>query len=98
MNYKRKEGDIIMGETWKEISIKEKMQIVNGTACVFGAITLYFIAFLVMFVGSFPLVSAGAMLLGTGLAFFGLGSFIKNQMMEFETRITNKMIGLEKGN
>jgi hypothetical protein len=37
------------------------------------------------------------MLLGTGLAFFGLGSFIKNQLMEFETRISNKMMGLEKG-
>lgn len=87
-----------MGETWKEISIKEKMQIVNGTACVFGAIILYFVAFLVLFVGSFPLVSAGAMLLGTGLAFFGLGSFIKSQMLEFETRITNKMANIEKEN
>lgn len=87
-----------MGETWKEISIKEKMQIVNGTACVFGAIILYFFAFLVLFVGSFPLVSAGAMLLGTGLAFFGLGSFIKSQMLEFETRIANKMANIEKEN
>ena len=86
-----------MAEGWKDISIKEKMQIVNGTACVFGAIALYFIAFLVLFVGSYPLVSGGAMLLGTGLAFFGLGSFIKNQLMEFETRISNKMVGLENG-
>ena len=51
-----------MGETWKEISIKEKMQIVNGTACVFGAIILYFVAFLVLFVGSFSLLLVSLLL------------------------------------
>ena len=31
--------------SWKEISIKEKMQIINGTVLVTAAIVLYFLAF-----------------------------------------------------
>lgn len=82
-------------ETWKNISVKEKWQIINGTVCVFSAIILYFVAFLVTLSIGFDVISGGATLLATGLAFFGITSYIKNQMMEFETKVNKKMKQLE---
>lgn len=82
-------------EKWKEISIKEKWQIINGTICVFAAIGLYFVAFLVTLSLGFDIISGGATLLATGLAFFGITSYIKNQMMEFETKVNKRMKQLE---
>lgn len=82
-------------ENWKNISSREKMQIVNGTALVFAAIALYFIAFLVTLTIGFEIISAGATLLGSGLAFFGITAFIKNQMVEFETKVNRKIKRLE---
>lgn len=82
-------------ENWKDISIKEKWQIINGTVCVFAAITLYFVAFLVTLSIGFDVISGGATLLATGLAFFGITSYIKNQMVEFETRVNKRMKQLE---
>lgn len=84
-----------MAEKWKDISIKDKMQIFNGTTCVFAAIILYFVAFFIMFIDSFQLVSAGAMLLATGLAFFGITSYVKSQMLDFETRMYKRMSKIE---
>ena len=84
-----------MGETWKEIPIKDKMQIINGTASVFAAIILYFVAFLITLCGSYQLVSAGATLLATGLAFFGITSYIKNQMIDFETKMGKRLDKIE---
>lgn len=82
-------------ETWKSISIKEKWQIINGTVCVFAAIALYFLAFAITLSIGFEIISAGATLLATGLAFFGITSYIKNQMVEFETKVNKKMKQLE---
>ena len=82
-------------ENWKDISIKEKWQIINGTVCVFAAITLYFVAFLVTLSIGFDVISGGATLLATGLAFFGITSYIKNQMLDFETRVNKRMKQLE---
>ena len=82
-------------ETWKSISIKEKWQIINGTVCVFAAIALYFLAFAITLSIGFEIISAGATLLATGLAFFGITSYIKNQMVEFETKVNRKMKQLE---
>ena len=82
-------------ETWKDITVKEKWQIINGTVCVFSAIILYFVAFLVTLSIGFDIISGGATLLATGLAFFGITSYIKNQMMEFETKVNKKMRELE---
>ena len=65
-------------EKWKNISIKEKWQIINGTILVFSAIILYFLAFIITLSIGFEVVSAGATLLATGLAFFGITSFVKN--------------------
>ena len=83
-------------ETWKDISIKEKMQLINGTALVTAAIVLYFVAFAITLTIGFEVVSAGATLLATGLAFFGITSYIKNQMIEFETRVNRKMKLIEE--
>lgn len=82
-------------ETWKNISIREKMQIVNGTALVFAAIILYFLAFVITLSVGFEIISAGATLLGTGLAFFGITSFVKNQMVNFETKVNEKIKRIE---
>ncbi len=85
-----------MAEGWHDISIKDKMQIINGTLCVAGAIALYFIGFLVMLIGDMPLVSAGATLLAAGLAFFGIASYFKNKMNDFESEVGRRMNRLEE--
>ena len=82
-------------ETWRNISIREKMQIINGTALVAAAIALYFIAFIVTLTVGFEIISAGATLLGSGLAFFGITAFVKNQMVQFESRVDKKIRRLE---
>lgn len=80
-----------MKTNWNETPIKEKMQIVNGTALVFAAIVLYFVAFIVTLTIGFEVISAGATLLASGLAFFGLNSFVKNQMIDFETKVNKRL-------
>lgn len=82
-------------ESWKNISAREKMQIINGTALVFSAIALYFIAFAITLTIGFEIISAGTTLLATGLAFFGITSYIKNQMMDFQVKVDQKIKKLE---
>ncbi len=82
-------------EKWKDISIKDKWQIINGTSLVFAAIILYFLSFALTLAIGFDVISAGATLLATGLAFFGITSYVKNQMVDFETRVNKKMKQLE---
>lgn len=82
-------------EKWKDISVKEKWQIINGTVLVFSAVILYFVAFIVTLTIGFEVISAGATLLATGLAFFGITSYIKNQMVDFEVKVNKKMKQLE---
>lgn len=84
-----------MENSWKEIGIKEKMQIFNGTSLVFAAIILYFVAFIVTLSVGFEIISAGATLLASGLAFFGLNAFVKNQMIDFEAKVEKKIKRLE---
>jgi len=78
-------------ETWKNISIREKLQLINGTALIVAAIALYFISFLITLSIGFDIISAGATLLATGLALFGITGFVKNSMMQFETKIEKKL-------
>lgn len=82
-------------ETWKDISVKEKWQIINGTSLVFAAIALYFVAFIITLSIGFEIISAGATLLASALAFFGLNSFVKNQMIEFEAKVDKKIKRME---
>ena len=79
------------GEHWREIGAREKMQIVNGTALVFAAIILYFIAFIFTLTVGYQIVSAGATLLGSGLAFFGITAFVRNEMVQLETTVDKKL-------
>lgn len=81
--------------SWKEIGVREKFQIVNGTVLILSAIILYFLAFLITLSIGFEVVSAGATLLATGLAFFGISSFVKNQMVHFEASINDKLRKIE---
>ena len=85
----------MINNTWKEICIREKFQIINGTLLVFSAIILYFLAFLLTLSIGFEVVSAGSTLLATGLAFFGISTFVKNQLGHFETSINEKLKKLE---
>lgn len=82
-------------KSWAEIGVREKFQIVNGTVLIFSAIILYFLAFLITLSIGFDVVSAGATLLATGLAFFGISTFVKNQLVNFETNINEKLKKLE---
>lgn len=81
--------------TWKEICVREKFQIINGTLLILSAIILYFLAFLLTLSIGFDIISAGSTLLATGLAFFGISTFIKNQMVNFEAHINNRLKKLE---
>ena len=81
---------------WKDIGIREKMQIINGSVLVFSAIILYFVAFIITLSIGFEIISAGATLLATGLAFFGITSFVKNQMVDFEARVSDKIRKMER--
>lgn len=78
-------------ETWKNISIREKMQLINGTMLIISAIILYFVAFILTMTIGMEIVSAGATLLATGLAFFGITGYIKNQMIHFESKVEKQM-------
>ena len=82
-------------ETWKSISIKEKWQIINGSSLVFSAIILYFVSFILTLSIGFDVISAASTMLATGLAFFGITSYIKNQMMNFETKVNRQIKRLE---
>lgn len=81
---------------WSDTSVKEKWQIINGTVLVMSAIILYFLAFILTLSIGFEVVSAGATLLATGLAFFGITSFVKNQMVDFEAKVNNKIRKMEE--
>lgn len=82
-------------ETWRNIGIREKMQIINGTVLIVSAIVLYFLAFIITLTIGFEIISAGATLLGSGLAFFGITAFVKNQMVQFEAKVDKKIRRLE---
>lgn len=82
-------------ETWKTISIREKLQLINGTGLIIAAITLYFLSFIITLSIGFDIISAGATLLATGLALFGITGFVKNSMMQFETKIERKLKKME---
>ena len=81
--------------TWEEICVREKFQIINGTLLIFSAIILYFLAFIITLSIGFDIISAGSTLLATGLAFFGISTFVKNQLGHFETSINEKLKNLE---
>lgn len=81
---------------WKETSSKEKWQIINGTVLVFSAIILYFLSFCLTLAIGFDIISAGGTLLASGLAFFGLSSFFKNQMIEFQAKVDERLRKMEK--
>ena len=81
---------------WKDTSIREKLQLINGTVLVFSAIVLYFLAFIITMTVGLEVISAGATLLATGLAFFGITSFVKNQMVDFEAKVNDKLRKMER--
>ena len=83
-------------ETWKSIGIRDKWQIINGTVLIFSAIILYFVCFLLTLTIGMGVISAGGTMLATGLAFFGITSYIKNQMTNFETKINERMNKVEE--
>lgn len=82
-------------EKWRDLSFRDKMQIINGTTLVFAAIILYFVAFIVTLTIGFEIISAGATLLGSALAFFGITAFVKNQMVQFEATVDKKIKHIE---
>lgn len=94
--YKKKGTEMENKETWKNISIREKMQLINGTMLIISAIILYFVAFILTMTIGMEIVSAGATLLATGLAFFGITGYIKNQMIHFESKVERQINEFER--
>ena len=89
--FRKRAGRMENKETWRNISIREKLQLVNGTMLIISAIILYFLAFILTMTIGLEVVSAGATLLATGLAFFGITGYIKNQMIHFETKVERQI-------
>lgn len=85
-----------IGESWKEMGAREKWQTVNGTVCIWSAIILYFVSFLMSLSIGMGEVSAGTTLLGSGLALFGITSYFKNELTEFETKVKRQIIEEEE--
>lgn len=83
-------------ETWRNIGIREKMQIVNGTLLIVAAIALYFVCFALTLTIGMTIVSASGTMLATGLAFFGITSYIKNQMVNFEAKVEKRIKDLDE--
>lgn len=73
------------------------MQIVNGTLLIISAIALYFLAFAITLSIGFDVISAGATMLATGLAFFGITAYVKNQLIDFETKMEKRLDRMSKG-
>lgn len=86
----------MVNESWKTIGIREKMQIVNGTVLIISAIVLYFVCFILTLTIGMGVVSASGTMLATGLAFFGITSYIRNQMVDFEAKVSKKLKDIEK--
>lgn len=83
-------------ETWKNISIREKMQIINGTGLIISSVILYFVCFFLTMTIGMGVISAGGTMLATGLALFGITGFVKNQMVNFEAKVNNKITEMER--
>ena len=72
------------------------MQIVNGTFLIISAIALYFLAFALTLSIGFDVISAGATMLATGLAFFGITAYVKNQLIDFEAKMEKRLDRMSK--
>lgn len=78
-------------EKWSEMGARERWQIINGTALIFGSIILYFLSFILTLSIGMGEISACSSMMATALALFGITSYFKNQITEFETRIEREM-------
>lgn len=93
-----------MKETWNNIGIKDKMQILNGTLLIVAAIALYFVSFILTMTIGMGVISAGGTMLASGLAFFGIMAYVKTEITEFKNTIledenkfrTNKLLADEE--
>ena len=93
-----------MKETWRNIGIKDKMQVINGTLLIVSAIALYFVSFILTMTIGMGVISAGGTMLASGLAFFGIMAYIKTEITEFKNQVledenksrTNKLLANEE--
>lgn len=76
---------------WSELGARDKFQLINGSALIASAIILYYVSFLITLTIGVGVISGGATLLGTGLALFGIGSYFKNQLVNFETNLEKEV-------
>lgn len=85
-----------MNDKWKDIGIRDKFQIINGTLLILCSIVLYFLSFIMTLTIGMGVVSACSTMLATGLAFFGITSYLKSQMADFEIKMSNRVNELER--
>ena len=78
-------------QKWSELGVRDKFQLINASALIASAIILYFVCFIVTLTIGMGVISAGGTLLATGLALFGVGSYFKNQLVNFETNLEKEV-------
>lgn len=83
-------------DSWSDIGIRDKFQIVNGTVLIVSAVALYFLSFIMTLTIGMGVVSACSTMLATGLAFFGITSYLKSQMADFEVKVNQRMKEMEE--
>lgn len=83
-------------DSWSDIGIRDKFQIVNGTVLIISAVGLYFLSFIMTLTIGMGVVSACSTMLATGLAFFGITSYLKSQMADFEVKVNRRMKEMEE--
>lgn len=82
--------------SWKQSSLKEKFQVVNGTLLIVSAIVLYFLSFILTYTIGVGIISACASMFGTALALFGITSYVKTSMIDLQTEVKEKLKKLEE--
>lgn len=85
-----------MNDKWNNIGVRDKFQIINGTVLIASAIILYFLSFIMTLTIGMGVVSACSTMLATGLAFFGITSYLKSQMADFEIKMSHRVNELER--
>ena len=76
-------------ETWNEISVKEKFQLLSATGLITAAVALAFVSFIVTLTIGAGVIAAIGTFLASALGLFGIGMYVKNSLMDIETKVTD---------
>lgn len=77
--------------TWRDISIKDKWQLVTSSVMFTAAIALAFFSFIWLKVIGIDVIGMSGLFLSTGLALLGLSSYVKTSVAEIKTEVDKKI-------